>query len=145
MTVLIRENRRAEMVHQPVTRQARLAVPRGIVPTHPDGTFHTYNAVRINEMTALWPYDELRTRCIDGAKSWVARQARLGDELLTPESDVKVYGPYRSRAGTYGNTGKPKVTAYGEDEDFNDDLADFVLEATFIQTRNLVVQTKETA
>lgn len=147
MPVLIRENRRAETVHEPAIKRARLAVPRDIVPPDPatqDG-YRVYNGVPINAMAALWPYDELRTRCIDGARSWVRRQALLGDELATAESDVRVYGPYRSRAGTYAQARNQHVTAYGEDEDFNDDLADFVLEAVFIQTRSRPFQTKAEA
>lgn len=144
---LIRENLRAATVYAPETLRARLPVPRGIVPPDPatqDG-YRVYNGVPIDSMAALWPYDELRTRCVDGAKQWVRHKAGQGYELLTAEADIKVFGPYRSRAGTYSGTKKARVTGYGEDEDFNEDLADFVLEATFLSSRHRPLQTKAEA
>ena len=141
MPVLIRENLRAATVHEPVTRQARLTVPRGIVPGG-----KVYNGDAINTMVALWPHDELRTRAIAGAKQWVDSRAAFGETLLTAEAEIKVFGPYRSRYGTFSGTKKsPTITAYGEDEDFNEHLADFVLEATFIATRHRPLQTKAEA
>jgi len=148
MSVLIRENLRAATSYAPETLRARLSVPRGIVPPDPatqDG-YRVYNGVPINSMVALWPYDELRTRCIDGAKQWVRHKAGLGYELITAESDIRVYGPYRSRAGTYGKSKHDiKVTGYSEDEDFNEDLADFVLEAIFLSSRHRPVQSQQEA
>ncbi len=144
---LIREDLTKATVYSPVTQRARLSVPRGIVP---EG--RVYNGERVNDMAALWPYDELRSRCIDGMKKWVRRRQLDGDDLLTSESDIKVYGPYRSRSGTYNrSTADPRkpgamhVTAYGEDEDFNDDLADFVFEAVFLSRRHRPVQAKAEA
>ncbi len=145
MPVLIRENQRAATVYDTKVERARLAVPRGLVPVLPDGRFFTYNGTPINGMLSLDLRDELRARCIDGAKQWVRRRSLDGMSLLTSESDVKVFGPYRSRAGTYSRSKKLDVTAYGEDEDFNDDLADFVFEATFLSTRHRPVQTKAEA
>ncbi len=137
---LILVDPRTSTVAEPVTQRARLSVPRGIVPDH-----HVYNGERINDMAALWPYDELRTRCIDGAKSWIRRLMQDGVELLTAEADVRVYGPYRSRAGTYGTGKQPQITGFDESEDFNEDLADFVFEATFLARRHRPVQAKEGA
>jgi hypothetical protein len=145
MTVLIRESRRAATVYDTKVERARLSVPRGMVPVLPDGRLFSYNGTPINAMLSLSLRDDLRKRCIDGAKQWVRRRSLDGMSLLTAESDVKVFGPYRSRAGTYGSGKQPVVTAYGEDEDFNDDLADFVFEATFLTTRHRPVQTKAEA
>lgn len=145
---LIRENLRAATVYAPETLRARLTVPRGMVPPDPKEAdfLRRYNGVAINSMAALWPYDELRTRCIAGAQQWVRHKAGQGYELLTAESDIKVYGPYRSRAGTYGGDKKTiRVTGYAEDEDFNEDLADFVLEAQFLSSRYRPIQTKAEA
>lgn len=147
---LIQIDPRTTTVAEPVIHRARLSVPRGLVPMvkTPEGdqTYRTYNGDRINDMLALWPYDELRTRCIDGVKQWVRRRALDGDELLTAEADVKVFGPYRSRAGTYSGTKRRvDITAYAEDEDFNEDLADFVFEAQFLTRRHRPVQTKDEA
>lgn len=144
---LIQIDQKTATVAVPVTQRARLSVPRGIVPAH-----RVYNGEKVNDMPALWPYDELRTRCIDGMKKWVARRQKDGDELLTAEADIKVFGPYRSRAGTYHRSstdprkpGALHVTGYGEDEDFNDDLADFVFEAQFLTRRHRPVQTRNEA
>lgn len=146
MATLIRENLRTATVNEPVTLRARLSVPRGLIPPGPDGQPRTYNGVAINSMSALWPYDELRTRCIDGARQWVAHKAKQGDDLVTAEADIKVYGPYRSRAGTYNVSAKSMhSTGYAENEDFNDDLADFVFEAVFLTHRHRPVQTRAEA
>jgi hypothetical protein len=143
---LIQIDARTTTVHEPVERTARLTVDREVVQPG-----KTWNGVRINDLSSLWPYGELRVRCMNGAKRWVADMAKRGEDLLTAEADILVYGPYQSRAGTYTTpdalkramaTQRTGVVGYSEDEDFNPAAADFVFKAQFITRRHRPVQTK---
>lgn len=143
---LIRVDERTTTVHEPVELTARLTVDREIVQPG-----KIWNGVRINDLSTLYPFGELRVRCMNGAKRWIADMAKQGKDLLTAEADIKVFGPYRSRAGTYTTpealmrrmlTQRQGVVGYSEDEDFNPAAADFVFKATFIERRHRPVQTK---
>lgn len=143
---LIRIDARSTTVHEPVERTARLTVDREIVQPG-----RTWAGVRINDLSSLYPYGELRVRCMSGAKRWVADMAKRGEDLLTAEADILVFGPYQSRAGTYTTPDALKkamgaqrrgVIGYSEDEDFNPAAADFVFKAQFIGRRHRPVQTQ---
>ncbi len=143
---LIQIDPRSTTVHEPVERTARLTVDREIV--QPD---RIWNGVRINDLSSLYPYGELRVRCMSGAKKWVADMAKRGEDLLTAEADIQVFGPYQSRAGTYTTpdalkkrmaTERSGVIGYSEDEDFNPAAADFVFKAQFVTRRHRPVQGK---
>lgn len=143
MSTLIRENLRAATVHVPAERTARLTVDREVA-------LQQHNGTRINDLSTLWPFAELRARCFSGAKKWVADMAKRGEDLLTAEADIRVYGPYKSRAGTYHaaapKRGAVRAVGYAEDEDgVNPAAADYVFKATFISRRHRPVQTKAEA
>jgi hypothetical protein len=143
---LIRVDRSSEAVHVPEERQARITVDRAIVQPG-----RVWNGVPINALSSLWPYGELRVRLMNAAKKWI-RDERLRDrDLLTAEADILVYGPYRSRAGTYTTpdalkrsmqTTRTGIVGYDESEDFNEAAADFVFKADFITRRHRPVETK---
>lgn len=143
---LIQIDPRSTVVHAPVERTARLTVDREIVQPG-----RTWNGVRINDLSSLYPYGELRVRCLSGAKKWVRDMGLRGEDLLTAEADILVYGPYQSRAGTYTTpdalrkrtaTERSGVVGYSEDEDFNPAAADFVFKAMFVTRRHRPVQPK---
>ena len=149
---LIRENEAAMSVHVPVTHRARMTVEREMALQQHRGT-------RINDLPSLYPFGALRERLLFAAKKWVADMEKQDFDLLSAEADVKVFGPYRSRAGTFGDVKQRKrttalgdvgqvstpVTAYSEDEEFNPAAADYVLEADFLARRHRPLQTKESA
>lgn len=143
---LIQIDLHSTAVHEPVERTARLTVDREIVQPG-----RVWAGVRINDLSTLFPYSELRVRCISGAKRWIRDMALRGEDLLTAEADILVYGPYQSRSGTYTTPDtlrkamqaqRTGVIGYSEDEDFNPAAADFVFKATFISRRHRPVQTK---
>lgn len=149
MSVLIRENLRAATIHAPVELTARLTVDREIVQPG-----RVWNGVRINDLSTLFPYSELRVRCMSGAKKWVRDMALRGEDLVTAEADILVYGPYQSRAGTYttpkgmqqaAKVGRSGAIGYSEGEDFNPAAADFVFKALFVTRRHRPVQTRTEA
>ncbi len=143
---LIREDYRTTTVHIPEERTARITVDREIVQPG-----RVWNGVRVNDLSSLYPYGELRVRLMNAAKKWLRDEGLRDRDLITAEADILVYGPYRSRAGTYTTpdalkrsmaTGRTGVVGYSEDEDFNPAAADFVFKARFISRRHRPVQTK---
>lgn len=143
---LIQIDPRTTTVHAPEERTARITVDRAIV--QPD---RVWQGVRINDLSSLYPYGELRVRLMNAAKKWIRDEGLRERDLLTAEADILVFGPYKSRAGSYTTpgalkrsmaTGRTGITGYGEDEDFNPWAADFVFKATFISRRHRPVQTK---
>jgi hypothetical protein len=132
-------------VHVPEERTARITVDRAVVQPG-----RVWQGVRINDLSSLYPYGELRVRLMNAAKKWVRDEALRERDLLTAEADILVYGPYQSRAGTYTTPDALKkamqserrgVIGYDESEDFNPAAADFVFTAQFISRRHRPVQT----
>lgn len=141
---LIQIDARSTTVHVPEERTARITVDRAIV--QPD---RIWNGVRVNDLSSLWPYGELRTRLLNAAKKWIRDEGLRERDLVTAEADILVYGPYRSRDGTYTTpdallramrANRGGVVGYDESEDFNPEAADFVFKATFISRRHRPVQ-----
>lgn len=133
-------------VHVPEERTARITVDRAIVQPG-----RVWQGVRINDLSSLYPYGELRVRLMNAAKKWIRDEGLRERDLLTAEADIQVYGPYQSRAGTYTTPDALKkamgaqrrgVIGYSEDEDFNPAAADFVFKAQFIGRRHRPVQTQ---
>src|SRR4051812_18721372 len=83
-------------VHVPEERTARITVDRAIVQPG-----RVWQGVRINDLSSLYPYGELRVRLMNAAKKWIRDEGLRERDLLTAEADIQVYGPYQSRAGTY--------------------------------------------
>lgn len=129
---LIQIDDRSATVHAPEERTARITVDRAIVQPG-----RTWNGVRINDLSSLWPYGELRTRLMNAAKKWIRDEGLRQRDLLTAEADILVYGPYVAR--TYARSG---VVGYDESEDPDPSAADFVFRAQFISRRHRPVQTK---
>lgn len=143
---LIRIDPSSTTVHTPEERTARITVDREIVQPG-----RVWNGVRVNDLSSLYPYAELRVRLMNAAKKWIRDEGLRDRDLLTAEADILVFGPYRSRAGTYTTpaalkkamaTQRTGVIGYSEDEDFNPAAADFVFKANFISRRHRPVQTK---
>jgi hypothetical protein len=146
---LIQVDGRTTTIHHPEERTARITVDREIVQPG-----RVWNGVRINDLSSLWPYGELRTRLMHAAKKWIADEVKRDRDLLTAEADILVFGPYQSRAGTYTTpdalkqamaTQRTGVIGYDESEDFNEAAADFVFKAQFISRRHRPVHTKREA
>lgn len=146
MSVLIQIDDKSTTVHHPEERTARITVDRAVVQPG-----RVWNGVRINDLSSLWPYGELRVRLMSAAKKWIRDEGLRDRDLLTNEADILVYGPYRSRAGTYTTPDalrkamqerRTGVIGYDESEDFNEAAADFVFKAQFISRRHRPVQTK---
>lgn len=130
-------------VHIPVTLRCRVTVDRGMF-------YRQYRGCKINDMEQLWPYSHLRSAAMDGAKEWI-RQMKLQDyELLTPESDILVMGPYKSRNWSGAGSASwrpapgaaPSFRAFSEmaNEDPQAESADFILEARFLAGRLRMVE-----
>lgn len=146
MPPLIQIDSKSTTVHNPEERTARITVDREVVQPG-----RVWNGVRINDLSSLYPYAELRVRLMNAAKKWIRDEALRDRDLLTAEADILVFGPYQSRAGTYTTpdalrkamqTQRTGVVGYSEDEDFNPAAADFVFKARFISRRHRPVQTK---
>ncbi len=143
---LIREDYRTATVHIPEERTARITVDRAIVQPG-----RTWNGVRINDLSSLYPYGELRVRLMNAAKKWIRDEGLRNRDLLTAEADILVYGPYVVRSYSRATpqafkrqmeTERTGVIGYDESEDPDPSAADFVFKARFISRRHRPVQTK---
>ena len=138
-----------DRVHVPVSLECRVSVDRDV--------FHRqYVGVKINELTPLHPYHHFRAKVMQAARMWVDHMKKQGNDLLTAEGDIRVFGPYRSthREGSYAPTWSPapgmaktfRSYARGIGESANPDSADFVMKAMFIAHKaRAVAPSKEAA
>lgn len=137
-----------DRVHIPVSLECRVSVDRDVFRRQ-------YVGVKINELTPLHPYHHFREKVMKAARMWIDDMRRQGHDLLTAESDIQVFGPYRSihREGSHAPTWEPapgmaktfKSHVRGIGESANPDSADFVMKATFITHKARPVPTKEPA
>jgi hypothetical protein len=143
---LIQIDARSETVHVPEERTARITVDRAIVQPG-----RVWNGVRINDLSSLYPYGELRIRLMNAAKKWIRDEGLRRRDLLTAEADMLVFGPYVVRSYTslspkdflkQVQTERRGVIGYDETEDPDPSAADFVFKARFISRRHRPVQAK---
>ena len=113
-----------QRVHVPLTKQARFTVDRGMVRRQ-------YNRVKLNEMSSLWPFSFMREAAFRAAKQFVSDMQKKDLDLITAEADIRVLGPYVHRRWN----GAEFVLGRMAGEDKFEDLADFVLEAEFLNHR----------
>lgn len=143
---LIQVDGRTATVHHPEERTARITVDRAIVQPG-----RVWNGVRINDLSSLWPYGELRVRLMHAAKKWIRDEGLRQRDLLTPEADILVYGPYVVRSYSHATpdafrkrmeAGRDAVVGYDESEDPDPSAADFVFKAQFLTRRHRPVQAR---
>lgn len=136
----------AGAVHVPEERTARITVDRAIVQPG-----RVWNGVRVNDLSSLYPYGELRVRLMNAAKKWIRDEGLRERDLLTAEADILVYGPFVAR--TYSRStpdafkkqmqqGRTGVIGYDESEDPDPTAADFVFKAQFVTRRHRPVQAR---
>ena len=109
-------------------RAGRATIDRGLFNRQ-------YNAVKINDLSSLWPSSAFRAEAMRLAKRWVADEEKLGRRLVTPEASILVYGPYQSRdhASMIANTTRGmRAVGYSQGEDPFPDRADVVFRAEFL-------------
>lgn len=129
-------------VYTPVTKTCRVATNRGMLP-------RAFVWERINDISSLYPEATFRKEAMAAAKKFVADMARQDPplELITPEADVRVYGPLRHRdfrkPGHAAPTWRPRPgmdptfrsTGFDIYEEHNDDAEDFLIRAEFLAKR----------
>ena len=126
MPVVIREDAEKSTIWQPVTISGRYTVPRGIVRRQVRGE-------RINDLPGLWPFDEFRRITLKMARLFTTDQAKRGKELITPEADVRVYGPYKPAAVKLATGADFGMGESNLDDPFRGlDFADFKLVGVFV-------------
>lgn len=132
-----------DMVHVPVVLRCRVTVDRGLFTKQ-------YRGVKVNDIGVLWPESHFREKAITGAKMWIQQMEQQGYSLLSSESDIAVWGPYKPRnfTGAQQRSWRPApgmgstFRTFGErsDEDPFEDSADFVLEARFLASKQRMVE-----
>ena len=130
-------------VYTPVTKTCRVATERGMMRTQKAW-------VRINDLSSLWPEGQFRTVALDAAKRFVADMEKRGLELITPEADIRVYGPVRHRDMTKhaqptwkpSPESEPTWRSSGFDiyEENLDGSEDFLLRAEFLARKVHMVE-----
>ena len=128
-------DRHKQTVHQPITLRARMTVDRGLVT-------RAERQTKINDLPSLFPHGELRQKLTRAAVKWIGDMRRQGYDLLTSEADITATGPYAPR-NLLGRTNAFGATVRGEEDIQNAVAADFVLEATFLSTRPIRYETKD--
>lgn len=81
---------------------------------------------------------EFRLKALDGARRFVKDLERQGYELLTPEGDLRIWGPYHSRNWKKQLNGNFKSHGRRADELLWDDAVDFLIVGDFLQTRTIL-------
>jgi hypothetical protein len=125
-------------VYTPVVKTCRATVDRGLFQKQ-------YVWVKVNDLDVLWPHNHVREAAMSAAKKFVEDMRKQGNELLTSESDVEIYGPLRhhdfsrSTAPSWspapGMPGTYRTEGYGFDDDDPNDAEDFLLRARFLSSK----------
>lgn len=132
-------------VYTPVVKTCRVATDRGMMRT-PKAW------VRINDLSSLHPEGQFRTVALDAARRFVSDMERQGFRLITPEADMRVYGPVRHRDFSAPGVGAPtwrpapgadptfRAVGWSFDEEWSEDAEDFLLRAEFLSSRVHLVE-----
>ena len=130
--------------YTPVMKTCRATVERGM--------FKKPCAwVKINDLDVLWPHHHVRDAAITAAKKFVEDMRKQGNELLTAESDIEIYGPLRhhdfskSTAASWNPApgAAPTFRTFGYDFENEEDpngAEDFLLRAMFLSTKTKRVE-----
>lgn len=81
-----------------------------------------------------------RLKVLEGAKRFVRDLERQGYQLLTPEGELQIWGPYHSRNWKQQRDGSMKAHGRRADELLFDDAVDFIIRGDFLQTRTILTE-----
>ena len=128
MTVIKIDHQR-ETVHLPVRHRAVYPVDKQMVLLA--GIPLPIRAVKINELSPLWPASHFRDEMLSAASQWVSQMAKRGFSLFDHEGDIRVYGPYKPKP--WERAGGDLHSGGGSDlSGHMTDTADFLLYANFL-------------
>ena len=136
MSVLIRENKAKERVAEPVNLTAVFPVPA-------EALHRTYRGVKMADLPSLYPFNHVRDLALSAAKTWVSHMALQGFDLLSNESDLRVWGPYRPKTKVLKNQIGALNAGMGfnmDENPFPDGQAEMLITGRFLSRRQQVVE-----
>jgi hypothetical protein len=104
------------------------------------GGVGTLQSVKVNDLNPLWPKSMFRDEVMKYAKRWMKEYTRRGFEPAEPESEMRVWGPYRPYNWDAALWSDVKVFAYHDHHATARLLgvADFLLTLKWINPYGLV-------
>lgn len=95
---------------------------------------------RLGDLDSLWPFSHFREQMLRGAKKFVADLAKRGYALSTAEADLRIWGPYHSRAWQRQRNGDLRARGRTAGEVLFDDAVDFLIVGDFVASRLHLVE-----
>ena len=120
-----------QRVHVPVVKQGRFTVERGIVKRQ-------YRWVKFNDLPSMGEFRFFYDAAKDACREFLRAMNLKGLDMTTNEADVLIVGPYLHRV--FGRSGWSSVSGRQTGEDKFEDLADFVVQANFLEHKLHLVE-----
>lgn len=134
--MLIRENLDKTSVAVPVLLTAAF-------PVDYDAVARPYRGVAFKDFIDIFPYSTVQRIAVDAARKWIKHMALQGYELMGNETEVRLWGPFRSKHHLYKVAlGDDRAATSYTDADypFLDGKAEMRMQARFLARRQHTVE-----